>query len=448
MDGSEGADTAGPGAASAQWGRRPPLSRGPGASNTVGRMATLLWVLGVSLSISFLCSVLEAVLLSATHSYVEVLRDSGSKAGAYLAAMRERIDEPIAAILTLNTIAHTAGAAIGGSIAARVFGEAWIGVFTGVLTLVILLFSEIVPKTIGAVFWQRLGAPAAYVLRWMIVVMKPILVPLNVFSQALRGSHGSTVSRVEVEVVAQIGFSEGAIDEDEWKVVTNVIRLDEVTVGEVMTPRTDIVAVPRGATVPEAMAVMLDEGHLRLPVYAASLDRIEGLLLARDLWRGDREGLEEIDSLVRPVQFTPDTKLVEDLIPEMRKHRAKMAIVVDEFGGTAGLVTLEDLIEEIIGEIQDEHEEDEPVSFEELAGGGVRIWGGVPVREANDDLGLDLPADVHDTVGGFVFGALNRIGRVGDTVGIPGGGRLEITSMRGRRIEYVTLRRSSPAAGS
>ncbi len=399
-------------------------------------MATLLWVLGVSLSISFLCSVLEAVLLSATHSYVEVLRERGSKAGAYLRMMQEKIDEPIAAILTLNTIAHTAGAALGGSIAARVFGEAWIGVFTGVLTLIILLFSEIVPKTIGAVFWQKLGAPSAYILRWMILLMKPILVPLNLFSQVLRGSHGSTVSRQELEALAQIGFSEGAIDEDEWKVVTNVIRLDEVTVGEVMTPRTDIVAVPSDATVPEAMAIMLDEGHLRLPVYEESLDKIDGLLLARDLWSADREGLKDIKSVVRSIQFIPTTKLVEDLIPEMRMNRTKMAIVVDEFGGTAGLVTLEDLIEEIIGEIQDEHEADEPVSFEELPGGYVRIWGGVPVREVNDYLDLKLPADVHDTLGGFVFGALNRVGRVGDIVEIEDG-RLRITKMQGRRVEYL-----------
>ena len=401
-------------------------------------MTTLLWVLGVSLSISFLCSVLEAVILSVTHSYVEVLREQGSKAGDYLSSMQAKIDEPIAAILTLNTIAHTAGAALGGSIAARVFGETWIGVFTGVLTLIILLFSEIVPKTIGATFWQKLGQPSAHVLHWMIFLMKPVLVPLNLFSQMLRGSRGSTVSRAELEVLAQIGYSEGTIDEDEWKVVTNVIRLDEVTVGEVMTPRTDMVAVAREATVEQAMAVMLDEGHLRLPVYEESLDKIEGLLVARDLWRANRDGVKPLSDIVRPIQFIPTTKLVEDLIPEMRTHRTKMAIVVDEFGGTAGLVTLEDLIEEIIGEIQDEHEADEPMSFQELSDGQVRIWGGVPVREVNDKLGLSLAEDPHDTLGGFVFGALNRVGRVGDEVEAEGG-RLRITTMRGRRVEYVVL---------
>jgi CBS domain containing-hemolysin-like protein len=315
--------------------------------------------------------------------------------------------------------------------------------FTGLLTITILLFSEILPKTIGATYWQSLGRPSAHLLWWMVIVMKPILIPLNLFSRLLRKKGSATVSRAEIEVLAQIGYSEGTIDEDEWQVVTNVIRLGEVTVGEVMTPRTDMVAIPRDSSVEEAIEIMLDEGHLRLPVYAGSIDKVEGLLLARDLWRAHRDGISELSGIVRPVQFLPTTKLVEDLIPEMRDQRTKMAIVIDEFGGTAGLVTLEDLIEEIVGEIQDEHEEDEPQSFEELDDGTVRIWGGVAVREVNDRLDLTVSEEPHDTLGGYVFGVLNRIGRVGDVVRIDGA-HLRITQMRGRRVEYIVLVRDAP----
>ncbi|MCH7855821.1 MAG: HlyC/CorC family transporter [Gemmatimonadetes bacterium] len=406
-------------------------------------MVELLWILGISLFISSLCSVLEAVLLSVTHSYVEVLKDQGSKAGHYLHVMKQKIDEPIAAILTLNTIAHTAGATLGGWWAVRVFGAQVIVGFTIVLTLVLLTFSEIIPKTIGATYWKQLGAPAAHVLWWMVIVMKPILIPLNLFSQLLRGKKGSTVSRAELEVLAEIGYSEGTIDEDEWQVVTNVMGLGEVTLGEVMTPRTDMVAISLESTVEAAIGVMLDEGHLRLPVYSESIDKIEGLLVARDLWRAHRDGVTEISQILRPIQFLPTTKLVEDLIPEMRDQRAKMAIVIDEFGGTAGLVTLEDLIEEIVGEIQDEHEEDEPLSFEDLDDGTVRIWGGVAVREVNDRLDLEISEEPHDTLGGYVFGVLNRIGRVGDVVELENA-QLRITQMRGRRVEYVVLVRDAP----
>ena len=164
-----------------------------------------------------------------------------------------------------------------------------------------------------------------------------------------------------------------------------------------------------------------------------------GVILARDLWRADRDGVTHVRAITRPVPFAPASKPVEDLIPEMRRHRTKLAIVVDEFGGTAGLVTLEDLIEEIIGEIQDEHEGDEPQDFQELAGGRLRVWGGVALREASERLGLTPAEDEEegfDSLGGFVFGRLNRIPVVGDQVEVESGS-LRVVRMRGRRIEYL-----------
>jgi putative hemolysin len=405
-------------------------------------MATLFWILGATLSTSFLCSILEAVFLSINHSYVAVLRDNGHWAGAWLQRAQKQIDEPIAAILTLNTIAHTVGAAMGGALAAEVFGSKWIGVFSAVLTLIILLATEIVPKTIGATYWKRLAVPTAYLLRGMIWVMKPVIIPLGWVSRLITPTAaGPTISRAEIEVLAEIGKKEGTLDEDEWQVVQNVIRLDEVSLAEVMTPRTDVVAVPVGATVEDATNVMLEEGHLRLPVYEETLDRVVGILIGRDLWRAGRDGEKNVRDVMRPATFALESKPVEDLIPEMRSQRTKMAIVVDEFGGTAGLVTLEDLIEEIIGEIQDEHEGDEPVEFRELPGGRLRIWGGVSLRDAAGRLGITPTSDEEEgfeTLGGLVFGRLNRIPVVGDQVEI-GTGSLRVVEMKGRRIEGLVF---------
>ncbi len=410
-------------------------------------MTTLLWILAVTLATSFLCSVLEAVFLSVTLSHVALMRERGEWAGAWFERARKKVDEPIAAILTLNTIANTMGAALGGAVAARVFGSSWMALFSAVLTFSVLVFSEIVPKTLGAIYWKRLAKPSAYVLRGMIIFTKPIIVPLSIIGRILTpASERPTISRAELEVLAEIGRREGALDEDEWKVMTNVIRLDEVSVGEVMTPRTDMVAVPLDATVEEAKGIMLDQGHLRLPVFEETLDHIVGVLLARDLWRSDHEGVTHIRSIVRPVPFAPASKPVEDLIPEMRRQRTKMAIVVDEFGGTAGLVTLEDLIEEIIGEIQDEHEHDEPEDFQELPGGRLRVWGGVPLREASERLGFAPTEDEeegYDSLGGFVFGRLNRIPMVGDQVEVESGS-LRVVRMRGRRIEYLLFVPGAP----
>jgi len=403
-------------------------------------MATLITIVAIALSISFLCSILEAVFLSITHSHIAVLKGQGEWAGRWFEEAQKHVDEPIAAILTLNTIAHTVGATMAGAQAAVVFGDAAVGVFSGVLTLAVLIVTEIIPKTAGAVYWKALAVPTAHVLRWMIVAMKPVLIPLGWMSGLITPEHaGPTVSRAELEVLAEIGRREGTIDEDEFSVVTNVIRLDEVSVAEVMTPRTDMSALPVEATLVEALDLMLDTGHFRLPVYEGSLDKIVGVVLARDALSATRSGETELLGVIRPMPFAPTSKPVEDLIPEMRSQRAKMAIVIDEYGGTAGLVTLEDLIEEIIGEIYDEHETDEPTDFREVEDGSVRVWGGTSLREASRKLGFtpgDEEDDRFDTVGGFVLGRLSRIPVVGDEVEVDAG-LFRVTQMSGRRIKYL-----------
>ena len=407
----------------------------------------LVAVVGTSLAISFVCSVLEAVLLSVNHSFIAVLQGRGDRAGDILHEMKRGIDEPIAAILTLNTIAHTVGASLGGAIAARAFGDSIaVGVFAAVLTLAVLVLSEIIPKTIGATFCNTLAKPSAHLLRAMVFAMKPVLVPLGYLSRWIkpRGARPATISRAEIEALAEIGHREGAIDEDEFQVMSRVMQLDEIAVSEVMTPRIDMVAVPVEATVDQAMQVMLDRGKLRLPVYRGDLDRIVGILTARDLWRAAREGREAVREIARPARFAPASKPVEELIREMRAERAGMVIVLDEYGGTAGLVTLEDLIEEIVGDIRDEHEPEEPHDFQEDEDGRTLIRGGTPVKDVEDRLGLEL-GEEFDTIGGYVFGALEGVATPGDSVETATG-RLRVESVLRRRIEYVVFEpREQPA---
>jgi putative hemolysin len=403
-------------------------------------VTALIVVVLLSLAISFLCSIMEAVLLSVTHSYVAMLAERGSGAGPILGGMREHIDEPIAAILTLNTIAHTVGAAMGGALAYQVFGSEWIAVFSAVLTLAILVFSEILPKTLGATYWQDLAPAVTYVLRVLVWVLRPVLIPLAWFNRLIspRGERQPKVSRAELEVLAEIGRKEGTIDEEEWQVVTNVINLDQIRVDQVMTPRTRIVAVAVDAGLEGAKRLFLDLGHSRLPVYQESLDEIVGVILARDAWRAREEGVSDLREIMREPRFVPEAKPVEDLIREMREERVNLAIVVDEYGGTAGLVTLEDLIEEIVGEIQDEHEV-EPLPFESAGQGEVRIGGQVPIWEVNDRFELELPDEPYDTIAGFMLHELGRIARVGDEVRV-GEGRFRVAGMDGRRISRVTFR--------
>ena len=407
-------------------------------------MTELILVVGLALGISFLCSIMEAVLLSVRYSFIGILQEQGERAGELLARMREDIEEPIAAILTLNTIAHTVGAAMGGAIAYDIFGSEWVALFSALLTLAVLIFSEIIPKTIGARYWKRLSKPIAFILAMVVFAMKPISRPLSLINRLIspRQGKGPTVSRGELEVLADIGRREGTIDEEEFEVVTKIMNLDRVKVGDVMTPRTSIVAVPIESSIEETKQIMLGEGHLRLPVYEDSIDQVVGVVLARDLWRADQEGVTKLDRIKRAPRFVPASKPVEDLMREMRDERIKIAIVLDEFGGTAGLVTLEDLIEEIVGEIQDEHEV-EPLPFEDMAEGEVTIDAAVPIYEVNERLDLDLPEDQQDTIGGLIFARLGRVARVGDIVDVDGG-RFRVLTMDGRRIDRVVFYRESP----
>lgn len=403
-------------------------------------MTTLLLVIGLSLGISFLCSVLEAVLLSISHAQVALLTERGHPAGPVLARMRRSIDEPIAAILTLNTIAHTVGAAVSGAIALEVFGSRWMAAFSAVLTLLILVLSEIIPKTLGARHAAALAPATARILQLMVLAMRPVLVPLRVLSRLLGAEqHGRrTVSRSELEVLAAIGRREGQLDDVEWQVMTNMLNLREVSVAEVMTPRTAIVAVPVTATLPEVQAVMLDTGFLRLPVYREGIDDVVGIVLARDLLRALRSGTRDLPALMRDPLFVPRTRRVEPLIGDMRRQRIKMAIVMDEYGGTEGLVTLEDLVEEIVGEIQDEHEAD-PVPLERVGPDEIRASGAVALAELAELFDLELPTERYDTVGGYIFGELGRLPQVGDAVAVPGG-TVEVLAMDRRRVAQVRVR--------
>lgn len=400
-------------------------------------MTTLALVLGTALTFAFFCSLLEAILVSTSLSYIADLDEAGDPVGRALARMRENPEVPLLALGTLRTTAVTVGAILSGAISYHLWDNAGIAGFCAVATLLVLVCGEVLPRTLGSSRWRDLTPFAARTVPLLVRLMTPLTAPLRLLDRLLatKGRENQRVSRAEFEAMAEIDRRQAGMEEEEWEVVTNVMNLDQVTVGEVMTPRIDMVAVPVDASVDVAMDLMLEEGHLRIPVFNEAIDHIVGVLLARDLWRADREGIPHIRDIVRPATFVPSSKPVEDLLREMRELRIKMAIVLDEYGGTAGLVTLEDLVEEIIGEIQDEHEQ-EPLPFEEEIEGEIRIRGEVALWEVNERFGLDLPEDVFDTLGGFVFGQLGRIPNLEDEVETEKGS-FRVVAMDGRRVTRV-----------
>jgi CBS domain containing-hemolysin-like protein len=325
---------------------------------------TLLIVYGlVALGVSFLCSLLEASLLSVPRSTVESLVEQGSAAGRRMKAFKDNIDRPLAAILTLNTIAHTVGAAGVGAQAAVTFGDAAVGLASAVMTLAILVLSEIIPKTLGAVHAVRLVGVTAYVTQALVVLCLPIVLPLE-WVNRMAGQNGQRerISRFEVLATIRMGHEGGALGAREMRVLSNLMALGGVRLSEVLTPRTVLFALPAEQTIGEALHGPRPLRFSRIPIYAESPEDIVGYVTRYDLQDAAANGVtgETLASLQRPLLILPELASVADALDRLLVENAHIALVVDEHGGVAGIVTLEDVLETLLG--QEIIDETDPVS--------------------------------------------------------------------------------------
>jgi CBS domain containing-hemolysin-like protein len=241
----------------------------------------------------------------------------------------------------------------------------------------------------------------------------------------------------ELEMLLTQSYEHGLLGEEPVEMIRGVFHLSETSAAEIMTPRTEVVALPVETSLEHAADFILDQGHSRYPLYQESLDHVVGVILARDVWRALRNGGGTLSGIMREATFVPDTKSIEELLRDMQDEQSHMAVVVDEFGGTAGIVTIEDVVEEIVGEIEDELDIAQP-DFEEKPNGEIEFGGRKSISELNDRYDLGLPDEDYTTVGGFVLGRLGRIARVADEVSIRGG-RLRVVAMKGRRVERLAL---------
>jgi len=319
----------------------------------------LLIYVGFALGISFTCSLLEATLLSARLAALRVLAEAGNAGAAKLHQIKKhRIDDAISAILTLNTVANTLGATLAGAQAAAYFGSRWVGVFSGVLTFLILIISEIIPKTLGAVYARQLAGPVGRVLHGLTAAMTPALWISRSVTRALTGGRKPTVSRGEVSALIDTAMQDGALSDEEAQLFANMMRLDEVQVEDVMTPRTVALMLPAETTINELLVRPEVEAVSRIPLYRDSPDNVVGYVLQREVWRSAARGSgrdRPLSDFMRPVAFVPELATVSNALKEMVGRREHLAMVSDEHGGVAGLITLEDLTETILGvEIVDE----------------------------------------------------------------------------------------------
>lgn len=348
-------------------------------------MALLLIYAAIALGVSFLCSIMEAVLLSITPGYVAAQKRSGARMARRLVELKRDIDRPLAAILSLNTIAHTIGAAGAGAQAASVFGSAWLGFASAVLTLLILVLSEIIPKTLGAVYWRALTPSVVSLLVPLVTLLWPFVKLSQYITRGLASKAGSSqLEREEISALADLGKQEGVLESRETSVLKNLLKAEALSVRDVMTPRTVVFSLDENQTVGQVLKKHPEPRFSRIPVYADHPENITGYILKDSLLLHAAQGQLEVpltqlrQNILSVIEKTPLIAMLEQLLDS----RIHIATVVDEYGGLAGLVTVEDIVETVLGlEIQDESD-----AVEDMQEYARARW-----RRRAKDMGIDVP---------------------------------------------------------
>ena len=405
----------------------------------------LLVAVGVLIVLSGFLAMAETGLTRMNRVKAMTLIEQGHKGAAALLKLVEHPEKTLNPVLFLLLLCNTVAATLVGVVSAHLFGALGVAVATGFEVIIIFVFAEAMPKT-WAVQHAEQAALVAAPLVTVLVKFPPVrwlssaLIALsNAFLPGKGIKQGPYVSEQELLAMADAAASQDVIEREERTLIHSIIDFGDTVVREVMVPRPDMVVVESKAKVDDVIEIAIAAGFSRIPVYGQGIDDIAGIVFIKDLMKSEREGrtTDAVSTIMREAYFVPETKRVSELMREMQATKFHQAIVVDEYGGTAGLVTLEDLIEELVGEIEDEYDVEEP-PIERLDDGDVRVAARMPIGEVNELLDAELPEGDWDTVGGLVYGLLGHVPTEGETVDC---NRRQLTAERvqGRRIGRVRI---------
>jgi len=403
----------------------------------------------------FLCLGASAFFASAETAFVSLQRvrvkhmvETKVMGAEHILRMTERLERLLATVLLGNNFVNVAAAALGTMVAVSVFGdEAGLLAATIGVTILLLIFGEVTPKIFATRHAERLALLYVYPLEAITKVVSPIARCLGWVGSVLSGGRGRSalpqelVSEEEIRTMISVGEKEGTVGEAEAEMLRKVFDFGDRSVREVMIPRPEVVWIEQGTKVADFLAIYAEAPHTRFPVYRENIDNVVGILAIKDVLMAQAKGglkqEDSIDGLVRPIYFVPETKRIPQLLAEMQSRNYHMAVAVDEFGVISGIVTLEHLVEEIVGEIGDELTRGTK-EFEYIDEQTVQIEGGMRVEEANEELGLGLPDGEYDTVAGFLLGLIGHIPKEGEQVRF-GKLKLVVTEMRGMKIEKILV---------
>jgi CBS domain containing-hemolysin-like protein len=407
----------------------------------------LLFVSAVSVVLvaSFLCSIFESVLLSLTRPQIEIMIRNRRRAGHLLSNFKSNMDVPIAAILILNTAAHTIGAAVAGASYTNVFSAGTLWIFSLVFTVAVLLFTEIIPKTLGVSYATALASPVAHGIRFLTIVLRPLVILSERISRSLRrGADAPVTSAEEIRLLAILGESEGAVGSKTVGIIVGATQLRDMHAQDIILPRDQVRYLSSSMSRSEALDLMSSSGHSRFPFTPTQdINNVTGIVLAKALlfWMQQNDA-EQIDwnAIVTPGLVVPSTMPVLELLRTFQHEHRHMAIVVDEYGGVEGIVTLEDVIEEIVGEIHDETDKLVP-GFRERPDGSLQVRADVDLRKLSARLGLAWKKETDAaTLGGLIIETLKHIPSEGESI-LWQGHRIEVVRADRRRVRLLSVRK-------
>jgi CBS domain containing-hemolysin-like protein len=414
----------------------------------------------IQVLIFFLCIILsaffsgsEVALLSITHAKVKTLLSRGGRSAQALADLKRSPDHIIITVLIANTLVNVTAASIATSLAIDRFGNAGIGIATGVVVLLLLIFGEIGPKMLAVRFTEPVALGVAPIIRFLATVFTPFIWVFDRLSRSMELTKAfakPAITEEEIKGWIELGHEEGTLEKEERQMLFNVLEFGDTTAREVMTPRVNVTMIDEHDTLAQAVAIFKETGFSRLPVFSGEKGNVTGLLNVKEVFPvvvEQRQGVTIRDLMHEPY-FAPETAKIDDLLKELQKRKVHMGFVLDEYGEFSGIITVEDILEELVGEILDEFDQDEP-EMQTVEPGVYLINGQVRVKDANEQLGISLPLEAsYETLGGLVIERLGHIPRRGDAVSIDGLGlTITVIQMLGRRIGRVKVTVPPPAAG-
>ncbi len=406
-----------------------------------------LAIVVILLMLSAFFSSAETALTTVNKVRVRTLAENGDKRAAMVAAVIEDPAKMLSTILIGNNIVNLSASSLMTTLALRVFGSAAVGIATGVLTLMILVFGEITPKTMSTMYAEKISFAYAGLIHALMVILTPVIFLVNKLSMGVLfllrvdpNKKQEPMTEDELRTIVEVSHEEGVIESEEKKMINNVFDFGDAVAKDVMVPRIDMVMVDVNASFAELMSLFKEERFTRIPVYEENTDNVIGIVNMKDfiLFDHEKEKNFSVRDYLREPLYTYEYKKTAELMLDMRKSFQNIAIVLDEYGATAGLITLEDMLEEIVGEIRDEYDQDEEDDVRKISADEYLVNGSAKLDDLNDRLGLSMESEDYDSIGGLVIGRLDHLPEEGEEVDYKNL-HFKVEKMDKNRIEKVRI---------